>query len=465
MGDHAGHTQVIDTDYLLTVLRRLVAAPSGATRPDELATTARLIADLCEQAGMQTRLLPSAGAPLVVATLEGRTPARLLCYHHYDLPAPGAWRVWHHEPFQLAERDDLLYGRGVAQGKAPLAALLAAIKAVRDSGETLPWGVVLVAEGERLLGSASLLQTVESQPGLLRADACLAVAGECNVQGVPLVYLGSKGLLRVRLEANGSDYPLAPGFAASVANPLWRLTWALNHIKGEDEDIRITGFYDDISGAAVVSRQQLKQAHLDVGGRLAAWGVPHFLSEMQDTALVRAEATLPTCNVADLRVATASDVDALPVAASATLDFQLVPDQQPDAVLQQITQHLAAKGFEDVQIKTLTPGYAATVSDDDTPFLHTVRAAVAAFSKSAPSVLPLGTFALPLAAFVARRRIPTAVVGLARSSSALYGANEFMPRADLAAHSSMVLQVLLTLGHAAASVAVPAPATVPNAPV
>ncbi len=465
MGDQARSNQAIDTDYLLAVLRRLVAAPSGATRPDELATTARLIADLCEQVGMQTRLLTTDGAPLVVATLEGRTPARLLCYHHYDLPAPGAWRAWHHEPFQLAERDDLLYGRGVAQGKAPLAALLAAIKAVRDSGEMLPWGVVLVAEGERLSGSENLLHIVESQPGLLRADACLAVAGECNVQGVPLVYLGSKGLVRVRLEAHGSDYPLAPGFAASVTNPLWRLTWALNHIKGEDEDIRIAGFYDDISGAAVVSRQQLNQAHLDVGGRLAAWGVPHFLFEMQDIALVRAEATLPTCNVADLRVTTASDVDALPVAASATLDFQLVPDQQPAVVLHQMTQHLAEKGLEDVHIKTLTPGYAATMSDEDNPLLQTVRAAVAAVSKSAPSVLPLGTFALPLAALVAKRRVPAAVVGLARSSSALYGANEFMPRADLAAHSTMILQVLLTLGLSAAPAVVPAPATVPNAPV
>ncbi len=95
----------------------------------------------------------------------------LLLYHHYDVPPAGPWRAWHHDPFQLAERESKLYGRGVADGKGPLAAQLSAISALIAAEGELPCGVIFVVEGEGLIGSPNLGSVVAEHHKLLKADA------------------------------------------------------------------------------------------------------------------------------------------------------------------------------------------------------------------------------------------------------------------------------------------------------
>ncbi len=44
----------------------------------------------------------------------------------------------------------------------------------------------------------------------------------------------------------------------------------------------------------------------------------------------------------------------LPAKAMAKMDFRLVPDQDPDDILEKLKAHLKAQGFEDVQVKKLS---------------------------------------------------------------------------------------------------------------
>jgi acetylornithine deacetylase/succinyl-diaminopimelate desuccinylase-like protein len=432
----------IQPDQLVSDLHTLCAQPSSNGQPDELAQTARLVVDMVRRAGLQAKLVRTAGAPIVLGWRAGQCATRVLLYHHYDVTPPGPWRAWFHEPFQLAEREQVLYGRGVAHGKGPLVAHLQAIRALLNSAQGLPCGVALVIEGEGLSGSPHLADVVRQYPERLRADGCLSTAGERDLTGQPICYSGSKGLLRVLLRVRGAHYALPAGAATSVPNPAWRLAWALNNIKGEDEDIRINGFYDSISGPERSERDLLRQVRLDEPGRLEAWGIPSFLFNIQGAALTRSEVTLPTCNIASFTVESAPGIQCIPTAAAAQLDFQLVPHQQPDAILALLHKHLAERGMSDVEIEALPGMYAPVRSDADQPFIQQLLATGEQTDGGALPTLPLGTFAQPLHIFAAEYGIPVAALALARQNSAIHGPNEQIPLDDLLHHARTLANLL-----------------------
>src|SRR5688572_10052256 len=108
-------------------LDQLLGLPGSAGQTDELAAVAARVAALMRGYNLQVHMIGASGGPLVVGRRARTHPFTLLLYHQYGVPPPGPWRAWHHEPFQMAEREGTRYGRGVADGKGPLVAHLNAI--------------------------------------------------------------------------------------------------------------------------------------------------------------------------------------------------------------------------------------------------------------------------------------------------------------------------------------------------
>jgi acetylornithine deacetylase/succinyl-diaminopimelate desuccinylase-like protein len=430
------------TDRLIQCLSTLCAQPTGAGQIDDLRAGAELIAGQLRGIGMHVRSASTAGAPVVLARAAGRSPRSLLLYHRYDTAPPGPWRDWSHEPFQLAERDGAVYARGVAEGKGPLAAHIQALHTIMQAAGGLPCGVVLVAEGHGMHGSQHLADVLAAHADILQADACLASQGERDAQGTPLCYSGCKGHLQVRLQARGGTYPLSAGMAPTLRNPLWRLAWALACIKGDDEDIRIENFYDVVEGPTRTENAQLSRIGIDERNRLMAWQREEFLFAMSGPALVRAEATLPTCNLSAIVCEPAGDMAIIPAVASAVLDFQLVPHQHPDKIFALLLAHLHEHGFSDVAVERVPGGYAPAHTPYDAPFIRQVAEASGALYGAPLNVVPAGPFTLPLQLFADGLGAPTASVGLNRPDSAAHGPDEHIPLDDLLHHAQLLGDLL-----------------------
>lgn len=439
-------SQPLLAEKLIQCLSPLCAQPSSVGQPEQLRRAAELVAGQLHSLGMQVRLAGPPDAPLVIGRRAGRATPTLLLYHRFDTPPPGPWSAWSHEPYQLAERDGALYGRGVAEGKGPLAAHVQALHALLQAEGELPCGVVIVADGGGLRGSPSLPATLAAHGELLRADAVLGSAGERDLHGTPLCYTGCKGQLQLRLAARGPAHPLPAGIAPAVRNPLWRLSWALAAIKGDDEDIRIPGFYDSVEGPTREENIQLRELRLDERGRLAAWGVDDYLFGMAGVALARAEATLPTCNLSAVQSEPAGELPLLPAVASAVLDFQLVPRQDPAEVARLLRAHLDERGFDDVIVEPLPGGYPPARTSPDAPFIRQVVVAAAAALGAVLPVIPAGPFALPLQLFAEAFQAPLASVAVARADSSPYGSDEHIPVEDLLRHGQLLGELLLTFG-------------------
>ncbi|NTU77819.1 MAG: M20/M25/M40 family metallo-hydrolase [Chloroflexales bacterium] len=433
------------TEKLIQSLRTLCARPSGVGQLDDLGATADLIARMLLGLGMQVRIF-SDGPPVIIARRAGRNDRSLLLYHRFDAPPPGPWLAWSHEPYQLAEREGALYGRGVAEGKGPLAAHIQALQALLHAEGELPCSIVFVADGGGLLGSPSLPAALAAHSDLIAADVCLGSAGERDAIGNPICYSGSKGLLQVRLSARGPAHPLPAGAAPALRNPLWRIAWALASIKGEDEDIRIPGFYDSVDGPTRDENIALRAIRLDEAGRLAAWGADGFLFGMSGVALVRAEVTLPTCNLSSIHCEPEHELAQLPSLATAVLDFQLVPRQDPETVATLLRAHLDDRGFTDVALERLPGGYPPARTVSDSLFVRQVAAAGAEVFGSLLPAVPAGPFALPLQLFVEQLACPVASVGMALPDSSPYGPDEHIPLEDLARHGQLLIELILALG-------------------
>ncbi len=440
-------------EALLADLKWLCSLPTTTGQPDQLHAAARAIGDWLWRLGFSVESVPTPTAPILIAVREGRSPQRVLLYHHYDVTPPGPWRAWSHSPLELAEREGAIYGRGVAHGKGPLAAQLHALQALIRSEQELPVGVVLVLEGSAMQGSPALAETLAAHAELVQADLCLSTAGERDGRGLPFCYMGSKGLLQVALQVQGAALPLEPGLAASVANPVWRLIWALGNIKGDDEDIRVEGFYDAIAGPRNTDRDMLRAATVNEAARRTAWQIDDFLFHMRGGALIRSQTTLPTCNISAFVVESGSVGASIPTGASAQLDLQLVPDQTPDLVFAQIQKHLHDKNLRDVRLTKLPGAYAPITSDPAHPLIQHILAAGEQLYHAPLSVLPFGPFAQPLAIFGRLLNAPVAAVALAREDSAIYAANEHIPITDLLNHSRLLADFLLLRERATASVA------------
>lgn len=433
---------VISTDQLICDLDHLISLAGSPGQADELRAVATRIAAMMRRRGLTVEVRPTPGAPIVIGWRGGRQPYTVLLYHHYDTPSPGPWRAWRHDPFQLAERDGIVYGRGVADGKGPLAAHLNAIAALIEAEGELPCGVIVVAEGDALIGSPYLGTLIAERRALFQADACLASGGDRDAGGQPFCYSGAKGLVQVMLRVQQVQEALPAGMAASVPNPLWRMIWALNQIKTDQEDVLISGFYDAIEGPTTAENRILRTVFADEAGRRNAWNIEQFLLGLTGAPLVRSEVTLPTCNINLLQIEPVGDPPAIPRSAVARLDFQLVPRQIPQMVVDALRAHLASKGLADLLVERLPGGYPPAQSSIDDPFVRLVSDVGRYIHGTPLTILPRGPFSMPLFYFAEAFGIPVASIGIARSSSAIFGANECIPLPDLVRHGQHLIEVL-----------------------
>ena len=89
-------------------------------------------------------------------------PDELHILAHMDVVAAG--KGWDTDPYQMVEKDGMLYGRGVADDKGPALAALLAMRAVKDLGVPLTKNVKLVLGTDEESGSGDIAYYYAREP-------------------------------------------------------------------------------------------------------------------------------------------------------------------------------------------------------------------------------------------------------------------------------------------------------------
>ncbi len=414
-------------DESIAELSRLVAVPSVGAQGRGLEEGAALVADMLRRRGFATQVLPSGGAPVVLAERSGTSPRTLLFYNHYDVQPAEPLEEWDSPPFEATVRDGKLYGRGASDDKGHLVARLFAIDALLAVHGGLPCAIKFVIEGEEETSSAHLHGFLLAHRGRLRADACVWEFGYVDDRDVPLQYAGLRGICYVELSVRTASTDVHSGLGGSIlSNAAWRLTWALGTLKGPDERIAIPGFYDAVRPPGARDRE-LMAALPDPAPQLRRrFGVDRFLGGLAGGAELRlAEVFQPTCTICGLTAGYQGPgpKTVLPCRASAKVDFRLVPDQSPDALLRQLRAHLDARGFRDVEIECLGKEPPAR-TDPDHPFLRLVSEVAEPVYGSPMAIVPMTGGSGPNHPFVHELGLPVATAGLGYPEGRVHAPNE-----------------------------------------
>jgi len=221
------------------LLVELCAIPSFAARPTAQQAAANLVESLLSGAGFEARQLQVEGAPpAVYGELRGRSPFTLLLHNHYDVQPPAPLDLWSSPPFEPSVREGKLYARGVSDNKGEIVARLAAIRELLRLDGELPISLRWIIEGEEEVGSPHFAVLAERHADLLHADGCLWEGAGFDSQDRPEVSLGTKGLLYVQLDVQGTSRDAHSGGAPILPSAAWRLVGALSSLRAVDGTVR-----------------------------------------------------------------------------------------------------------------------------------------------------------------------------------------------------------------------------------
>lgn len=433
-------------DQSIAELSRLVAQPSVGAQNLGLRECAGLVGEMLQARGFDVQIMETAGAPVVFGERKGKSDKTLLIYNHYDVQPAEPLELWETPPFEPSLRDGKLYGRGVSDDKGHIVSRLFAIDALLDAYGELPCNVKFIIEGEEETASVNLFEFIRRNRDLLKAEACIWEFGGVDHRDVPMLYLGLRGICYVELSVETAAIDVHSGLGGSIfPNAAWRLVWALSTLKGEDERVRIPGFYDGIQPPSARDRELMEALPEVAQEYKSRYGVREFIKGLTGgTDLKVEEVFTPTCTICGLTSGYQGPgpKTVLPARASAKVDFRLVPDQHPDEIRGKLRAHLDAQGFSDVLITDLG-GDPPARTDADEPFIQLVAKTSEEVYETPMQLVPMVGGSGPSYPFVHDLKLPVATAGLGYPDTRTHAPNENI-RVDLylkhARHMARILK-------------------------
>lgn len=380
------------------LLELLCRQPSVAAQNVGIAEMADLVERLLSDAGFSTQRLYAEGAPTAIyGELRGRSPYTLLLYNHYDVQPAEPYDLWHSPPFEPTIRDGKLFARGASDNKGEIAARLAAIRALRATYGELPITLRWIIEGEEEVGSPHFEAIAARYASLLQADGALWEGSDFDETGRPNLSLGTKGLLYVQLDVQGTGVDAHSGGAPILPSAAWRLVQALATLKTPEGHVRIPGFYDAVLAPTQAQLDALSAQEDEDEQMLEVYGIKQFADNLRGVELRQRQAFQPTCNLAGLLSGYTGEgtKTVLPARAMAKIDFRLVPNQDPQDIVEKLKAHLQAEGYDDIQITTFGAAEPVVTPIDDA-FVQRITSVAEAFAGKPASITPIVGGTLPL---------------------------------------------------------------------
>jgi len=412
-------------DEYLTRLVDYLRRPSISAYGEGIGEVATYLEQLMTRIGLQTRVMPTAGWPMVVGErLNCPGKPTLLFYGHYDVQPPDPLEAWISPPFEPTIRDGRLYARGVGDNKGQHFAHLLAMEALLACLGELPCNVKILLEGEEEIGSPQMPVVMREHGHEVMADLVVISDGPVDVSGRSVLSFGVRGVLSFELRARGANRDLHSGNWGEVPqNPLWTLVHLLATMKNERGEITIDGFYDRVLPLTEEERHALAQLPLDEAAIKRDLGIQHF-AQPRERSVPERLAAWPTLTLNGLHggYAGPGSKTVLPGEAVAKCDIRLVEAQSAEDIFARVQAHVReyAPDVEIIYQGAMDPSKTPL----DSPYAGPMRRAISLAQGQDPLLVPALGGSLPQYVFTKILGMPVFGVPYANADEANHAPNE-----------------------------------------
>ena len=445
------HSLEADALAELTSFLAIRSVSADAEHEASVAEAADWIADYVRAGRGTAEIVDWNGSPLVDALVPASDAARsaptVLCYGHFDVQPPAPLEQWDSDPFEATLRDGWLVGRGVADDKGQLWALLRAATELRRAG-ALPVNVRFCCDGEEEVGGASIVEFLEQHASC--PLACLIFDTPMLDRTTHVFTTATRGTLYMHLEVQTGQRDLHSGiYGGAALNAVHVLMRALDNL------------FDDDGALVDELRAGLEPAS---AAERASWTTlragEELLSE-QGAAVADASAARdfyvrtweqPSLDVNGVEGGSPVQQKTIVVArARANLSMRLAAGQTAAALLPVVERVLrrglpAAAQLELTMLSACDPGRVPA----DAPAVTVAADAFERVLGRRPLLLRSGG-SLPIMPLLQRLGIPGIVTGFAVPDSNMHAPNERMRTSDLADAVAAAKETLLALGRLVSS--------------
>lgn len=396
---------------------------------EDMKKAAEWLAGSLESAGLENISIDeTAGHPVVYADwLHAEGQPTLLIYGHYDVQPVDPLELWDSAPFEPEVRDNKLYARGASDDKGQVFMHVKAVEALFKTNGKLPVNVKFCIEGEEEIGSPNLPAYVEDNQDKLAADVIVISDTGMQGPGQPAVCYGLRGLAGVQIDVKGAKGDLHSGlYGGGVQNAIHALVELLASFRDKEGTITVDGFYDDVRPATEEEREEYRKLGFDEDALKKELGVSELFGETGYSHLERTW-TRPTLEINGAFGGFSGEgiKTVLPAEAGAKITCRLVPDQDPDDIVQKLRSHIE---------KNKPAGVTVEVTEFDkgkpflTPYDHpAIQAAGTSYERvyQVPTAYTRGGGSIPIvAAFDEILGLPVVLMGFGLSSENFHAPNE-----------------------------------------
>ncbi len=325
-------------------------------------------AAIFDEAGIAYETAESApGRGNIWAKLEGGDEPALVLLNHIDV-VPADLRYWSANPFGGTIRDGYIYGRGALDMKGLGIIQLQSFLALHASGTRLNRDVIFVATADEEAGGAfGAGWLVENHPEIFEnVGYLLNEGGGGTVIGDDTVFsveLTQKVPLWLRLVAHGNP---GHGSAPQVETAVTRAIRAGDRLARTRFEARaIPAVQAMFEGMAPYQNESLAPRYADIGSAVKD---PEFMHYLQLTNPGHHALLRNTCSLTGMQGS--SKINVVPTEASIELDCRLLPDQDPDEFIEELTHIINDPNVTIEKIMGFTPA----VSTPDNPLFRQIEA-------------------------------------------------------------------------------------------
>ena len=373
----------------------------------------------------------------------------LLVYGHYDVQPAEPLELWDTPPFEPTIRDSLIYARGSADMKANLTSFIHAVEATGMSSGSLPVNLIVLFEGEEEIGSPNLPGVIASRRDQLETDLVLSADGGMFGPDQPSLSIGLKGIAGGQINLRTGITDLHSGsYGAAVPNAVQTLVQLAATFHNPDHSVAIPGFYDDVLPLTQAEKHATAAIPVDEEAFMQEAGVSTLWGE-EEYSLLERRWSRPTVDFngfwggfegSGMKTVT-------PCEAHAKITCRLVPDQNPDKILDLIEQHVATNLPAGVSVSIdRSPGSALPYRlDPESPSLDAAKRALHTVYGVEPLLVKTGGTVPITEVFRRELGADTVTIGFGMPGSRAHAPNEWFRKEDLARSRTVYAQFLQEL--------------------